>query len=189
MGSPADLAPPPMPVEAFLAFLDGVGDDRRYELFGGTPVMMTGGIVRHFRLAGSLYSALQRAASRRGCEALAGGMLVKNPADDYFAAAPDVLVRCGPIVPSQRLVRDPLIIVEMLSPSTMADDRGYKFKKYMEIASVAQILFVYQDEVRVESWTRAEPEWALEVAISREATLALAGFEDTLALADIYPTD
>jgi len=189
MGSPADLATPPMPIEAFLSFLDGLGDGQRYELFDGAPVMMTGGTVRHFRLAGNLYSALQRVASARGCEALAGGMLVKNPADDYFVAAPDVLVRCGPISPSQRLVRDPLIIVEVLSPSTMADDRGYKFKKYMEIASVAQILFVYQDEVRVESWTRDEPEWTLEVATSREAKLALAGFEGGLALADIYPAE
>lgn len=189
MGSPADLATPPMPVDVFLAFLDGLSDDRRYELFDGAPVMMTGGTVRHFRLAGNIYSALSGIARRRGCEALAGGMLVKNPADDYFAAAPDILVRCGPISPSQRLVRDPVIVVEVLSPSTMADDRGYKFKKYMEIASVTQILFVYQDEIRVESWTRAAPEWALEVAANRADRIGLRGLDDALSLADVYPED
>src|SRR5262249_26443012 len=144
-------------------FLDRRDPSENWALFEGRPVMMTGGTHRHSLIIGNVYRAVWPLARRIGCEAHASDLLITSPNEQQFAAAPDVFVRRGPVQPTSRLVDDPILVIEVLSPSTMASDRGYKFNCYTTIPSLQQILFVYADEARVESWTRAEPEWRLEI--------------------------
>ena len=68
---------------------------------------------------------------------------------------PDVMVRCGPIIPSN-YVTDPIVIIEVLSPSTMDRDRGVKLEFYKELASVQHIVFAYSHFPRIEHYVRTD---------------------------------
>ena len=185
MSSTAESVHPPLTVDEFLAFLDRQGGDNKYQLLDGVPVAMINVTRRHSLIAGDIFAALRGIARRRGCEAHVSDMLVTNPSDPLFAAVPDVFVRCGPASPTTRRIDDVALVVEVLSPSTMADDRGYKFKRYATIPSLLQILFVYQDEARVESWTRDGSEWVLQT-VSGEDAIPLPALDASLPLAQVY---
>jgi Uma2 family endonuclease len=73
----------------------------------------------------------------------------------------------------------------VLSPSTMNNDRGRKLDFYKSIASLQVLLIVYQDEMRVESWTRSGSEWRHIVSVGPEAAVEMPEFTEPLALADL----
>jgi Uma2 family endonuclease len=104
--------------------------------------------------------------------------------DDY-APIPDVVVRCGPLVESG-YAKDPLLVAEVLSPSTMKWDRGGKVEFYQSIASLKAILLIYQDEVRVEAWLRDGEDWRREVRQGPSADLSLPHLGGAVELAEIY---
>jgi len=87
-----------------------------------------------------------------GCRTFAGGMLVRKPDQDDMATAPDVVVRCGPPLGSLRFIEDPVVVVEVLSPSTMDEDRGSKLMFYKSLPTLRHVALVYQDEWRIEAW-------------------------------------
>jgi hypothetical protein len=68
----------------------------------------------------------------------------------------------------------------------MSLDRGYKFEQYANIPTLQQIVFVYQDEYRIESWARAEPKWSLDIFHEREAALPLLRIDGSLPLKATY---
>ena len=147
MSSTAEVAQRSLTVDDILAFLDKRGTRENWQLLDGSPTLMIGGNERHSLIAGSIYAALRGGARRRGCVAHIFDMLVTSADNPLSAAAPDVFVRCGPQDPSARKIFDPVIVVEVLSPSTMAFDRGCKITQYTTIPSLMQIIcFVYPDE-------------------------------------------
>jgi Uma2 family endonuclease len=186
MSPTAEATHPPLTVDAFIAFLDLRGKGERWELLDGIPVLTVGGTVGHSLITGNAFGALRDMARRRGCQAHSNDLLVTSPADQAFSAAPDVFVRCGAIARGARKVDDPVLVVEVLSPSTMADDRGYKFTRYVTIPALQQILFVYPEEARVESWTRGDEEWALQVIQGLNAAVPILSLGETLPMAILY---
>jgi Uma2 family endonuclease len=186
MSSTAEATHVPLTVDDFIAFLDREAGDKRYQLLDGAPVAMINVTRRHSLITGNVFSALRGMARRRGCEAHTSDMLVTNSADPHFAAVPDVFVRCGPASDTIRKVEDAVLVVEVLSPSTMADDRGYKFKRYATIPSLQQILFVYQGEMRVESWTRQGSEWVLLTLSGNDTSIPLPALGDALSMTEVY---
>ena len=113
------------------------------------------------------------------------GLGILNEAIDDFAVIPDVVVRCGPPVPGG-YATDPILVAEVLSPSTMINDRGRKLDFYRTIGSMRTILIVYQAEIRVESWQRDGDEWRWLVLKDRSAFLPLPELDGKLRLADVY---
>src|SRR5437667_3657255 len=84
-------------------------------------------------------------------------------------------------------VVNPTVLVELLSDSTEAYDRGKKFEHYRHIPSLREYLLVSQKEPRIEQFIRQENnQWLLREAAGLEATLALPSLEITLALAEIF---
>jgi Uma2 family endonuclease len=104
------------------------------------------------------------------------------------AFEPDVLIRCGQRGGTSRTADDATIVFEVLSRSTMRRDRVLKFERYRTMATMQQIVFVYQDSVRVESWLRQHGEWLNEPVLisSIEHSLALPSLGGSLPLEDIY---
>ncbi len=102
---------------------------------------------------------------------------------------PDVVVVCGE--PQFRDGREdtllnPTVVVEVLSPSTEARDRGEKFLRYRQIASLTDYLLVAQNERRVEHFTRqSDSSWRL-VETAEEGVVSLDTVGCTLALDDVY---
>src|SRR4051794_18805426 len=143
-------------VEEFLRF-DGL-TDRRYQLFGGQIVMM----APPGRTHGVLAMRLGRALGNRlapPCEPQGeAGILLPWTSQSFYVA--DLAVTCAPPGPEQ-WCPDPVLIVEVLSPSTEADDRGVKLRAYRRLASVQDILLVASDRPAVEHYARAGESWTL----------------------------
>lgn len=159
--SEARAQPRRMTVDAFLAWAPE-DDGRRYELVAGAPVAMAPERVIHTRIKTAVVVALHRAIGAAGldCEVLADGATLRV-ADDT-AYQPDALVRCGPPQPDADIeTTDPIVIVEVVSPSTETRDTHAKLDGYFRLASVAHCLVVVPEGRRVVHYrrrARAEPE-------------------------------
>jgi Uma2 family endonuclease len=184
------LVEPDLTITDFLDLVSEAKEDR-FELIDGRAVAMTGNTLRHQSLVGNLYTALRERSRPRGCRTYPGDVFIGTGSDDHFLGVPDVFVRCGPPIEG-RVITDPVIVVEVLSPSTIVKDRGYKFERYASIPSLTQILLVHQNEARVESWTRSPgseddvPAWIMAPFVGLDAALPLPALEADLPLALVY---
>lgn len=175
---------PRLSVDEFVEMIRPFPDEERWELLEGEAVLMAPQSERHQRVVMNLLRRLDRLADARGCHALPGLGLLNDEVDDY-APIPDVVVRCGPPVDGG-YARDPVLIAEVLSPSTMSNDRGRKLDFYRTIPSLRTILIVYQSEVRIEAWQREGDEWRWLVLKEAGASLALPELGGDLSLAEVY---
>jgi Uma2 family endonuclease len=105
--------------------------------------------------------------------------------DDYTVYRPDLCAYARTPQAPQRLNTPPELVVEVLSPSTAAHDRGVKLAEYRKIASIEQILLVASEDRHVEVWLRAEDGWKVQDLIG-DAAIPLAIDGQPLPLADIY---
>ena len=136
-------APGKMTVDEFLAWLDEGPEGARYELVAGEVVAMAPERVAHARLKAAVWLALRDGVRALGltCEALPDGITVKI--DEYTAYEPDAVVHFGEPLPDDALlVPEPVIVVEVLSPSTRARDAGAKLDDYFRLPSVHHYLLV-----------------------------------------------
>ena len=118
---------PRMTVDRFLAWLDDGPEGMRYELVAGEVVAMAPERAAHARLKARIWRALDSQIAERGlsCEALPDGMTVKI--DEHTAYEPDAVLHCGAsLADDALLVPEPVIVVEVLSPTTKAHDAGAK---------------------------------------------------------------
>ena len=156
----------------------------RYELVGGVVRAMTGGTVGHNLLAGRVLVALQTQL-RRGCAAHQSDLKVVSPAG--MVTYPDVLVRCGPLDEDATEAEDPVLIIEILSPSTRREDLIRKRYGYQAIPSLRWLLYVEPKRVQVEVVTReADDSWRSVFVADPAATIRLAELGINLPVAELY---
>ena len=141
--SRAHATPPPrMTVDEFISWCE-TQPKGRYELHDGVVVSMSPERTQHLRIKAEVLFVLRQAIRKAGlpCEALPDGATVRI--DDRTAYEPDALVYCGPRLPDDALeVPEPVIVVEVLSPSTQGNDHGRKLADYFSVASVQHYLIV-----------------------------------------------
>ena len=174
-------------------FLDLVSETKedRFELLDGRAVARAGNTLRHQHLVLNISTALRDRSRPRGCRTYPGDVFIGTGSDDRFLGVPDVFVRCGPPIEG-RVITDPVIVVEVLSPSTIVKDRGYKFERYASIPSLTQILLVHQNEARVESWTRTppadddDPPWIMTPFVGLDSVVPLPSLAAELPVALVY---
>jgi Uma2 family endonuclease len=173
-----------MTLEEFLRWDDGT--DTRYELIGGFPVAMAPPARAHgilcARLGGMIDAALR---SRRPCAAQIEAGVARVDRDDSVYIA-DIAVSCRPYRQGEQLVRDPILIVEILSPSTERNDRRLKLPAYQEIGSVGEIVLIDADSHHAEVYRRDNNRWGIELVRGAEATLSLASVGLSLAMSELY---
>ncbi len=119
------------------------GQTGRYERVAGEPVAMSPERAQHVRLKSRVWTALNRAVRDAGldCEALADGMTIEVDADTDYE--PDALVNGGPRVPPDATAAtNPVIVVEVLSPSTQSVDSSEKLADYFRVPSIQHYLIV-----------------------------------------------
>jgi len=180
----AELAIRRMTLEEFLCWEDGT--DTRYELVDGYPVAMAPPAEAHRILAMRLGSRIDAAlAGRRPCNAqIEPGVVRPDRADSYYV--PDIAVTCRSNEPGRQAMADPILVVEILSPSTERSDRRVKLPVYQEIESVREILLIDADTHHAELYRRENDHWGIELVHGAEATLFLASVDLRISMSELY---
>lgn len=173
-----------MSVAEYRTWVETRPDDERWELLDGEPVLMSPPRERHQTIVMNLILGLSALARDKGCRALPGLAILSAGMDD-FAPIPDVVVRCGPLMPDG-YASDPVLVAEVLSPSTMTNDRGRKIDFYKTVAPLNRFLIVYQDEPRIEVFARrGAQEWDRTV-IGLGGVLDLPELGGAVAVREVY---
>ncbi|MGH6814620.1 MAG: Uma2 family endonuclease [Hyphomicrobiaceae bacterium] len=177
----------PVTIAEYDAFVDAQDDDTKYELVNGVIVMMTTPTQAHGLIAANIAAPLNFAMDRRGCMTFIGGMAVQRSDDptDTEKTIPDIVVRRGTMEKRSSLT-DPLVVVEILSPSTMDLDRGWKLDFYKSLPTLRHIVLVYQDEMRAEHYRRTEQKWDIAVLKAADDLLHFDAVDFRLDLGSVY---
>ncbi len=139
--------------------LERLSPDRKYEYINGVAYMMSGGSIEHDLLAYNIRTALNLQLRPGPCRVFGvdvQALLGKKKNGKPHFVYPDATVSCGEA--DQRrgntLIESPRVVVEVLSPSTEARDRGIKFKAYQHCSTIQEIVLINQYFPSVEVWQR-----------------------------------
>jgi Uma2 family endonuclease len=159
------------------------------EFFNGEMFAMAGGSPMHSLIAANLIGELRGKLKGRPCRPFTSDLRVKVEATGLFTY-PDVSVVCGSLqfaAGTDDTVVNPTLLIEVLSDSTEAYDRGEKFLHYRQMASLQEYLLVSQRLPRIEQFLRrSNDEWAMRTVEGADATLALPSLEVTLELGEVF---
>jgi len=161
--------------------------EQRSELWEGEAFAMVGASWAHNVVGANLVTALNNGLRGTPCRAVGSDLKVHVPRKQGFVY-PDVVVVCEPRFHDEHhdVVENPVLVAEVLSPSTERFDRGEKFDGYRSIPSVEQILLVSQSTPRVEHYVRLDDEsWRLRV-VEGEGSVDLSPLDVRLPLALLY---
>ena len=159
------------------------------EYYDGRMYAMPGASFPHAQIIGSLAGELYAVLRKGPCSVTTNDLRVRvSPGGLY--TYPDVVVVCGDpkFADDQKdTLLNPTVIVEVLSPSTEAYDRGFKAAQYRKLESLQEYALVSQDEPRMEIFRRqAGGAWLFSEAAGLEAVCRFESLECQVALADIY---
>ncbi len=158
----------------------------RHEFVDGEVFAMAGAEDRHVTVCLNVAMALRQHLRGTPCRTFMADMKVQAQADSsYFY--PDVVVTCSAAdADSRQIKREPRLIVEVLSPGTEAYDRGEKFARYRQIASLSEYALVDFEHRRVDVF-RKQPDglWVLH-PFDAQTPLTLASVELVIDAQTLY---
>jgi Uma2 family endonuclease len=160
----------------------------RSEYYDGRMYAMAGTSCKHVMAVSNLHFALRSELLNRPCGVGSNELRVRVPGGFY--TYPDIVVVCGEpkfADDQQDTLLNPLLIIEVLSPSTEAYDRGFKFAQYRTIGSLKEYVLVSQAEPRIEVFRRRQsPDWLFSESAGLEAVCHLESVDCRLALSEVY---
>jgi Uma2 family endonuclease len=158
-------------------------EDVRHEFLDGVAVAMSGGTPRHAKVKINVAAVFVNALGTGPCQPYDSDLKVRV-LDTGLATYPDLAVVCGTLErhpEDKNAVTNPSLLVEVLSPSTQAWDRGDKFMHYRRIASLLDVVFVDPDALRVEHYHReADGSWRYREQVA-EGSLEVLGVKCSIA--------
>ena len=161
----------------------------RHEYIAGEIFAMTGASIRHNVIAGNLFAELRTHLKGTPCRALIEGVKLRlRKEQSYFY--PDVMVTCEDrlqeLDSQQQIVEAPLVVIEILSPTTEATDRREKLRAYRTLPSRKEYLLVSQEQAQVEIYRRrGDIGWDI-ITYEPGDTVEIASLEIKLGMAEIY---
>ena len=186
--NPKDVPQHYYSLEEYFALEDA--SDARFEYWDGDIICMSGGSRSHYRIAGNVHVALALALRGGRCQAFTGEAPVWTPTLPPYRY-PDASAVCGE--PEYRTKKghdalvNPVVVVEVLSPSTAALDEGPKFVAYQAVQTLRDYLLVSQDEPRVTHYIRrAGGAWERRDVTDLDASVELESVGCALKLRDVY---
>jgi Uma2 family endonuclease len=163
--------------------------DEKWELISGRVVRsMVGARLAHHDIVQNVNFALRTHILAKGlpCRTFTETFWLKQRVLQ-LAAFPDIMVRCGPLDRNAVSVDDPLILIEVVSPSSEDRDHGQKAAAYMRLAGLQHVCFIDRDRVHIEVFDRNEAGWVPRAPIERlDAAFDLAAIEFAMLVADVY---
>lgn len=159
------------------------------EYCNGEIFAMAGGSRQHSRIARNLIARADEQLRNTSCEVFGSDMRVKISLTGLYTY-PDLIIVCGDLRFEDQAVDtllNPKVIVEILSDSTEAYDRGKKFDHYRQITSLNEYILVSQTEPLVERFVRQpDGSWQLTVFKGLDAIFELESVPCRLRLGDVY---
>jgi Uma2 family endonuclease len=163
--------------------------ETKSEYLGGEVFAMAGASRQHNKIVVNILNALGPQLRRRPCDLYPSDMRVKVAATGLYTY-PDVSVVCGELQFEDAEVDtllNPMVIIEVLSKSTAAYDRGEKFEQYRKIPSLNEYLLIAQERCLAEHYVRQpDGRWLLSEANDLQDVIELQSIGCRLALADVY---
>jgi Uma2 family endonuclease len=174
---------PTMSVEEYFE-LEENHPDTRYEYLDGYVYMMSGGSANHATISGNIFAILRSLLRGGPCRAYNSDMKVRVSEDRYLH--PDVTVSCDPRDRGTAdLIQSPRLVVEVLSPSTEARDRGRKLQCYLACPSVEEYLLVDARSMRIERYRKEQKKWIYD-AFEAEDEVEITTLGVRFPVADAY---
>jgi Uma2 family endonuclease len=168
-----------MSVDEFLLWDDG--SSQRYELVDGHPVAMAPTREAHGVMTLNAGAEI-RQRLKLPCRAVAEAGIAIDDANLYIA---DVAVTCSPPSP-QGMLQAPVLVVEVLSPSTRGFDLGIKADAYSTLPSVREIWLIDSERRWVRLWWREGERWIVSLPIQGQGTFASQVLGDEITLDGLY---
>lgn len=163
--------------------------DTKHEFYRGELFAMSGDTASHNLIATNLAAELRNALRERPCRTFTSDLRIVCPTGLY--TYPDVSVVCGKVEyqdGTQDVLLNPLVLIEVLSPSTEAYDRGTKFKHYQSIESLREFVLVSQEEARVEHFARRpdSAQWTLTTIGEMHGAVSFPALDCSIPMGEVY---
>jgi len=172
-----------MSADEFLEW--GLRQDMRYELVDGVPVAMAGARQRHDLIVTNIHGMLYALLRGKKCRCFTADLAIRIPAGNI--RRPDAGIDCGVFAPDTTSVSAPLVVIEVLSPSTRDFDMFGKLEEYKTVPTLAHIVIVDPDAPQVFHWSRPQDKtWSHELLEGPETVIQLPEVAGLLDLASIY---
>lgn len=172
----------------YLAFEEK--SDIRHEYVNGYVYAMTGGSLKHNIIVANINTRLNLQLEKQNCIVPDSNTRVRVESKSVSYRYPDVTIICGePKMHDERTdtVFNPIVLVEVLSPSTQIIDRNDKLEEYLKIDSLKEYLLVSQDKAKIEQFfLQDDGSWGFQLVTGLEKSITLPSINCQLSLADVY---
>jgi Uma2 family endonuclease len=169
-----------MTLDEFLAWEEK--QQLRWEFDGSVPMAMTGGTAAHSAIQLNLYLAVGGRLRGQRCRMYTADLKI-HVADSI--RYPDGFVVCSPVSGPTLIVTDPVVVFEILSPSTAGVDFGVKNEEYRDTPSIQRYVMLAQDEQRATVFERIDDDWVGHI-MSGDVVLRMPEIGIEIPLAELY---
>lgn len=187
VAAPNEQSPLQMTEAEYLAF--EAGSETKHEFVNGNVFAMTGASFTHAVICQNCATTLATQLTDKPCTVVTNDVRVRV-ASKVSYRYPDVMVICGEAEFYENhkdTLINPIVILEVLSPSTALVDRNEKLDEHMQIASLQEYVLVSQDNAKVERYLRqASGDWLYSKVIGLDGALDLPSLGCELALKTVY---
>ena len=170
----------PMTVAAFLAWEER--QEFRWEFDGSQPVAMTGGTAAHETIVGNIYFSLRSRLAGDRCRAFGANLKIEVAGRIRY---PDGFVVCTPVPPRSTVVRDPVVVFEVLSDSTSRTDRIEKLREYGATPSIQRYVILEQSAIAAMVFVRKGLDLVAETLTTAD-TLHMPEINVSVPMAEFY---
>ena len=176
-------APPILNLDQFIAWENE--QPERHEFVRGEVFAMVGARRIHNEVVGNMYANLRQQLRGTGCKVYAESAKLQSPAGDIFY--PDIFVTCDPRdLRTEQIFMAPTVIVEVLSPSTQAYNRGLKFTLYRGLRSLREYALVDPDTREVQLFRRGADSLFTLHDLTGAAQIAFESIDCTVSAEDLF---
>ncbi len=174
-------------IEDYLTFENA--SEEKHEYYQGEILAMSGAKNQHNIITGNLFANLWNKLRGKPCRPYGSDQRV-HAEQNTFIACPDISVVCGKPETrenDQYNLLNPVLLIEVLSPSTRNYDRGLKFDRYKDIPSLKEYVLVDSVTVLAEVYLLNEQgQWEMKKFENREDTVALSSINVEINMTEIY---
>lgn len=160
----------------------------RHEYYDGEIFAMAGTTMNHNDIVDNVRTFLKGIFRPKGCRIFAENIKVEA-IENFYYPYPDVIVTCAPEdINGTYIVKHPSVLVEVLSKSSVNYDRGFKLRRYQEIAYLQYYMLVAQYECYIELYTRTDQAgvWTYQAFDKPEAVISFELLNFTMPVSAVY---